>query len=181
MRQLQGDTMPKIKSKFAILIFIILNSLLSCAFADHFLLSSPDFSNNELIPNQFTCYGQNIQPTLQWVGTPEKTKSLVLIVEDPDAPNPPKVHWLLFNIPATTTALISNKPLPEGTLVGFNSMEQQAYYGPCPPKGSHHYLFTLYALKKPLTVNSNVHREDIINAMDGLILKKTRLVGIYEH
>lgn len=166
--------------KITLLISILLSFISFKTLAEPFTLQSSDFTNNGVMPLQLTCYGKNISPALSWQGAPEKTQSFVLIMNDPDAPNQPWVHWLVFNIPATATALPSGSALPNGALSGINSKDVSGYSGPCPPKGLHHYIFTLYALKKPLTVNSSVHYEDILNAMQGLIIKKARIIGLYQ-
>ena len=115
-------------------------------------LTSPHFANRKRMA-RFTCDGKNISPALEWSGVPEGTVSFVLIV-DPDAPDPanPKmtwVHWVLYNIPATASALpegVEDKDLPEGTLHGINDWKKTGYGGPCPPVGEHRYFHKLYAL-----------------------------------
>jgi Raf kinase inhibitor-like YbhB/YbcL family protein len=118
------------------------------------VLDSPAFADNGAIPKLHTCQGKDISPALQWSGMPEGTKSLALIVDDPDAPDPaaPKrvwVHWVLYNIPADTTGLVEGvepAALPVGTREGRNDWGRTGYGGPCPPIGRHRYLHKLYAL-----------------------------------
>ena len=122
-------------------------------------LQSPNFENQQKIPTQFTCQGEAISPELIWSGIPDGTKSLVLIVDDPDAPDPadPRmtwVHWVLYNIPATVTSLpdgVKDAKLPEGTLQGLNDWKRTGYGGPCPPIGQHRYFHKRYALDIVLT------------------------------
>jgi len=117
-------------------------------------LTSTAFVHNGSIPALYTCDGRNISPPLAWSGVPPGSKSLVLIVDDPDAPDPkaPKmtwVHWLLYNLSVTATGLpedVQPAQLPPGTGVGINDGQRTAYGGPCPPIGRHRYFFKLYSL-----------------------------------
>lgn len=143
-------------------------------------LESPAFRNNGPIPAQYTCTGQDVSPLLRWHDAPAGTKSFVLIVDDPDAPNGTWVHWLVFNIPATVSQLDEASELPQGALSGKNSWGKAGYGGPCPPSGTHRYFFKLFALDALLTVNSSVTKDDIINAMEDHILAKTELIGLFE-
>ena len=143
-------------------------------------LESPEFTHNASIPKQYTCTGKNISPALSWHGAPAGTQSYVLIVDDPDAPMGTWVHWLLFNIPAILTHLDEATQTPAGAISGKNSWHQQGYGGPCPPSGTHHYIFKLYALDSKLTVNSSVNKQDILNAMQNHILDSSELIGLYK-
>ena len=117
-------------------------------------ITSPAFFHNHEIPPEFTCDGLDVSPPLEWTRVPTEAKSLVLIVDDPDAPDPaaPKmtwVHWVLYNLPPTTTSFdqgITEADLPPGTLEGVNNWKQKGYGGPCPPIGKHRYFFKLFAL-----------------------------------
>src|SRR5262245_58672457 len=117
-------------------------------------LTSPSFRHEGTIPKRFTCEGPDVSPALQWAGTPAGTKSLALIVDDPDAPDPkaPKtvwVHWVLYNIPPSATGLaeaIAPSGLPAGTKEGVNDWGRTGYGGPCPPIGRHRYYHKLFAL-----------------------------------
>ena len=143
-------------------------------------LESPAFIHNALMPKQYTCNGQNISPALKWSGAPTGTQSYVLIVDDPDAPMGTWVHWLLFNIPATLTHLDEATKTPVGAISGKNSWNQEGYGGPCPPSGTHRYFFKLYALDSKLTINSNVNKQDILNAMQNHIMDTSELIGLYK-
>jgi Raf kinase inhibitor-like YbhB/YbcL family protein len=143
-------------------------------------LTSPAFSHNEAIPTKYTCDGENVSPVLSWSDAPSGTNSFALIVDDPDAPAKTWVHWILFNIPDTTKALFENTnvgPFIQGA-TDFDG--KQGYGGPCPPSGTHHYHFTLYALDTLLDLPAGASKEALLNAMHGHILEKTTLIGTYQ-
>ena len=151
-------------------------------------LTSPAFQHNGEIPARFTCEGDDIAPELSWAGVPGGAASLVLIMDDPDAPDPkaPKttwVHWVLYNIPVSATGFkegVSPQELPAGTLEGLNDWKRTGWGGPCPPIGRHRYFFKLYALD---TVLPDLHRPTkakLEGAMDGHVLARTELIGTYE-
>jgi Raf kinase inhibitor-like YbhB/YbcL family protein len=142
-------------------------------------LESPDFSSNGPIPTAFTCEGANDTPPLQWGNPPSGTQSLVLIVDDPDAPSGTWDHWVLFNIPATERGLNSNQ-LPEGAIAGKNSWGNNKYEGPCPPSGTHRYYFSLYALNSTLNLTADANKKDVLEAMKTHILQKAELIGTYQ-
>jgi len=149
-------------------------------------LSSSAFNAGASIPLQYTCEGQDLSPPLTWSNMPQGTKSLALIVDDPDAPDPkaPKmtyVHWVLYNIPVSTTELPENvgSKLPEGTQQGTNDWHRTGYGGPCPPIGTHRYFFKLYALDTLLPDLKEPTKKQLEEAMEGHILDKTELMGIY--
>lgn len=149
---------------------------------------SQSFSHNGEIPKQYTCEGKDISPPLAWSGIPEGTKSLVLIVDDPDAPDPkaPKmtwVHWVLYNIPPTATGLpegIRANALPEGTKEGINDWKRTGYGGPCPPIGRHRYFHKLYTLKVVLPDMGKPTKAELEKAMKENILAHAELVGTYQ-
>jgi len=151
-------------------------------------LSSPAFAHQAEIPKKFTCKGNDVSPALTWSGLPENAKSLILIVDDPDAPDPaaPKmtwVHWLLYNIPATSDGLAENLPpkhLPAGTLEGKNDWKETGYRGPCPPIGKHRYFFKLYALDTVLPDLQSPNKARLEQAMAGHILEQAELIGTYQ-
>ena len=153
-----------------------------------FSLQSPAFEPNKEIPSQYTCEGDDLSPPLRWTAPPSDTASFVLIVDDPDAPDPaaPKmtwVHWILYNIPAETRDLpegVASEDLPEGTLEGINDYRRTSYGGPCPPIGRHRYFFKLYALSKKLPELHNPSKRDVERAMEGSVLGKTELMGTYQ-
>lgn len=151
-------------------------------------LISPAFAANEEIPTLYTCQGENISPPLRWEDVPPHAKSLVLIVEDPDAPDPdaPKtlwIHWLLYNLDPTITGLAENvlpQDLPGGAQQGINSWGKESYGGPCPPIGRHRYFHRLYALNTPLTLLSNPTADGIKKAMSGHVIEEAILIGTYQ-
>ena len=151
-------------------------------------LSSPAFSAGGEIPALFTCQGRDISPALEWTGVPAEAKSLVLIVDDPDAPDPkaPKltwVHWVLYNLPPQTTGLveaIAPRDLPHGTLEGLNDWKRTGYRGPCPPVGRHRYVHKLYALDTLLPDLHKPSKAALEKAMHGHVLAHADLVGVYQ-
>jgi hypothetical protein len=151
-------------------------------------LSSAAFQPNSAIPDRHTCDGQDRSPSLAWAGVPVNTKSLVLIVDDPDAPDPaaPKmtwVHWLLYNIPPETTGLpeaAASKDLPVGTRQGVNDWQRTGYGGPCPPIGRHRYFHKLYALDVVLPDLKQPTKAALEKAMQGHILAHAELIGVYQ-
>ena len=151
-------------------------------------LGSSAFIQGGEIPPRYTCEGENISPPLEWSGVPETARSLVLIVDDPDAPDPraPKmtwVHWVLFNIPATTTSLVegaSSRNLPPESEEGLNDWKNSYYEGACPPIGRHRYFHKLYALDTTLSGLSKPTKAIIEAAMKGHIIAETTLMGTYE-
>jgi Raf kinase inhibitor-like YbhB/YbcL family protein len=148
-------------------------------------LSSPSFTHQAEIPSSFTCEGKDTSPALSWTGVPEKTKSLVLIVDDPDAPDPkaPKmtwVHWVVYNIPVSAHELPEGvKKLPPGTGEGLNDWRRTGWGGPCPPIGRHRYFFKLFALDTVLDLH-HPKKTEVERAMEGHVLAKTELVGTYQ-
>lgn len=148
---------------------------------------SAAFANNGSIPPQYTCEGSDISPPLSWSSVPKAAKSLVLIVDDPDAPDPaaPKmtyVHWVLYNIPVIAPGLPENiapSKLPLGTLSGKNDWGRIGYGGPCPPIGTHRYFFKLYALDVVLPDLHSPNKLQLEQAMEGHILEQAVLVGAY--
>jgi Raf kinase inhibitor-like YbhB/YbcL family protein len=151
-------------------------------------LTSQAFRQNGEIPAQHTCQGADVSPPLEWSGVPENTKSLALIVDDPDAPDPaaPKmtwVHWVLYNIPPTTTRLpdgAAAQALPGGTLEGVNDFKRAAYGGPCPPVGRHRYFHKLYALDTVLPDLKGPSKAALEKAMQGHVLAHAELIGTYQ-
>ena len=151
-------------------------------------LKSPSFTHQGEIPGHFTCDGSDISPALTWSGVPQNAKSLVLIVDDPDAPDPaaPKmtwVHWLLYNIPPTVNELtedLGTDKLPSGTKEGKNDWKRTGYGGPCPPIGRHRYFHKLYALDVVLTDLKKPNKIQLEKAMEGHIIDQTELIGTYQ-
>ena len=151
-------------------------------------LTSPAFSQGGSIPGKYTCEGQDISPPLAWAGAPPNTKSFALIVDDPDAPDPAKpqrvyVHWVVYNIPATTASLSENaskKGMPKGAVQGKNDWGKPEFGGPCPPIGRHRYFHKLYALDTELAGLSSAAKTDLERAMKGHILASAELIGTYQ-
>ena len=141
-------------------------------------LTSFEFSNNEKIPSTYTCDGDNINPPLEISEIPEGTKSLVLIVDDPDAPAGTFDHWIVFNIPPETTEIARNS-VPARAVQGTNSAKKASYSGPCPPLKIHRYMFKLYALDTTLDLTSSAKKSDVESVMEGHILAQKTLTGIY--
>jgi Raf kinase inhibitor-like YbhB/YbcL family protein len=149
------------------------------------VLRSIAFANNDLIPREHTCDGQDIAPPLEWSGAPKGVQSWALIVDDPDAPDPkaPKmtyVHWVLYDIPASATSLPRGGKAPAGARDGTNDWKRTGYGGPCPPIGRHRYFFKLYALDTMLGDLHAPTKADLLRKMDGHILDHTELIGTYE-
>lgn len=142
-------------------------------------LTSPAFENNQSIPSKYTCDGEDINPPLQIDEVPEGTKSLVLIVDDPDAPLGTWEHWIVWNINPSTSLIEENK-VPEGAVEGKNDFGKNSYGGPCPPTGTHHYHFKLYALDKILELDSSSKKDALEKAMAGHILDWVELIGLYK-
>jgi len=150
-------------------------------------IMSPAFKYGTEIPGRHTCDGPNISPQLKWDGVPAGTQSLVLIVDDPDAPDPSApemiwVHWLLYNIPAHENSLaegVTEKNIPAGTLPGINDWNRALYGGPCPPIGMHRYFFKLYALDHILPDLKKPNRTKLEQAMQGHVLDQASLMGVY--
>lgn len=151
-------------------------------------LTSPAFAHNQTMPAQYTCEGDNISPPLEWTAPPDGTKSLVLIVDDPDAPDPaaPKmtwVHWVLYNLPPTAGGLIAGvqeMELPGRTLIGTNDRKNVGYNGPCPPVGTHRYFHKLYAIDIVLPDLHAPTKADVLERIEGHVLAKMELIGLYQ-
>lgn len=139
---------------------------------------SPAFKSNEKIPAKYTCQGDDINPKLEISDVPKNTKSLVLIMDDPDASAGTWDHWILFNIPPETKQ-ISENSVPKNAIQGKNSWKENKYGGPCPPSGTHRYFFKLYALDTTLNLNENANKADLETEMKAHILAKTELIGLY--
>lgn len=150
-------------------------------------LRSAMFAQGGEIPSLYTCEGEDLAPALAWSGVPPGARSLALIVDDPDAPDPaaPKrtyVHWVLYNIPVTTAGLpagVLTAALPEGTREGLNDWKRTGYGGPCPPIGRHRYFHKLYALDKVLPDLGAATKAVLETAMTGHVLEQAELMGTY--
>lgn len=153
-----------------------------------FTLSSPAFASNASIPALHTCDGKDVSPPLRWSGLPAGTRSLVLIVDDPDAPDPaaPRmtwVHWVLYNLPPSARGLpqgVAARALPPGTKEGKNDWKRAGYGGPCPPIGRHRYFHKLYALDSVLPDLGAATKAAVEAAMKGHVVAQAELMGTYQ-
>ena len=142
-------------------------------------LTSPAFENNSKIPKIYTCDGEDINPPLEIENVPDSAKSLVLIMDDPDAPAGTWDHWVVWNISFNTKEIIENS-VPENAIQGLTSFGDNKYGGPCPPPGLvHHYAFKLYALDREFNISLSSRKEDVEKAMNGHILADAKLIGLY--
>jgi Raf kinase inhibitor-like YbhB/YbcL family protein len=171
--------------KLASILLAALKLLGSTAMA--MTLSSPAFKPNGHIPSRYTCEGDDVSPPLAWDGVPQGAKSLVLIVDDPDAPDPKApqrvwVHWVVYNIPPDTKSLPENAAkteLPQGTTIGLNDYKKAGYGGPCPPIGRHRYFHKLYAMDGTLDL-TEATKTQLDQAMKGHVLANAELIGTYQ-
>lgn len=149
-------------------------------------ISSSVFEDGGEIPAKYTCQGNDVSPPLAFSGVPADAKSLVLIVDDPDAPDPkaPKmtyVHWVLYDLPPDTKGFEEGtKAFPAGTKDGINDWKRPGYGGPCPPIGRHRYFFKLYALDTKLAGLDKPTKDAVLKAMQGHVLAETQIVGTYQ-
>ena len=151
----------------SLIILLLVNS--ATGSPSQMTITSPAFSAGAEIPAKFTCNGQSTSPELRISGTPPGAKSLALIAEDPDAPSGVFTHWLVWNID------------PAGALQGTNDFSKKGYGPPCPPSGTHRYVFKIFALDRPLELKIGAHRADVEGAMRGHILAQGELIGRYTH
>jgi Raf kinase inhibitor-like YbhB/YbcL family protein len=146
-------------------------------------ITSSAFSNNGMIPSKYTCDGEDISPPLQWDGSPDGTKSIALICDDPDAPMGTFVHWVLYNLPPETKNLVekvpTNKELPNGARQGTTDFRRIGYGGPCPPSGTHRYYFKIYALDMKLDLSAGASKNQLL-AMEKHVLAQGELIGKYK-
>lgn len=138
-------------------------------------LTSKGFEHNQQIPKKFTCQGKDVSPGLSVAQVPDGTESLALIMDDPDAPGGTFVHWVAYDIPVTERIEEGASP---GTQ-GVNDFGRNGYGGPCPPSGTHRYVFKLYALDKKLGLRPGLSKKNLEEAMEGQILQKAELIGLY--
>jgi len=150
------------------------------------MLKSTAFAQKGEIPSKYTCEGSNVSPPLAWSGAPAHAKSFALIVDDPDAPDPAAptttwVHWVLYNIPASVSALPeAASKLPPGTLEGLNDWQRTGYGGPCPPVGRHRYFYKLYALDAMLPDLGKPSKGKLERQLKSHIIAQAELVGTYQ-
>lgn len=147
------------------------------------VLRSSAFNDGDMIPRKYTCDGSNISPPLTWSGVPAGAKSIALICDDPDAPRGTFVHWVVFNIPPSSSGLREGLPnektLQDGSKQGLNDFRRIGYGGPCPPSGTHRYYFKLYALDVELDLDPGATKKELLNAMEGHVLAEATLMGKY--
>ena len=145
---------------------------------NNMILQSPSFEDGGHIPQKYTCDGDNVSPPLKIIGVPEGTKSLALIVEDPDAPRGTFIHWIVYNIDSKTESFKEGMA-PSGALEGMTSSGDFKYGGPCPPAGTHRYFFKLYALDSKLELPAGASKEQLEQMINTHILGKAELMGQY--
>ncbi|WP_335100286.1 YbhB/YbcL family Raf kinase inhibitor-like protein [Nostoc sp.] len=147
-------------------------------------LESSAFYANDLISGKYTCDAEDISPPLLWDEVPIGTESIVLIVDDPDAPGQTFVHWVVYDIPATVRQLpehiVAVKTLANGGVQGKNDFGKFGYGGPCPPSGIHRYFFKLYAIDKKLGLTAGASKSEILAVIDSHILATAELIGRYK-
>ena len=139
-------------------------------------VTSPEFKNNGFIPKKFTCQGENINPGLVIDNIPDETRSIALIVDDPDAPAGTWVHWVVYDIPVVSC--IDEDSIPGKQ--GMNDFRTKDYGGPCPPSGTHRYFFKVYALDAELNIEEGITKSDLEETMQTHILDKAELIGLYK-
>ncbi len=142
-------------------------------------LESAAFTTNTLIAREFTCQGADLSPPLAWQDLASNTQSYALIVEDPDAPGGTWDHWILINIPANVRQLAEGGGAPAGSISLQNSWGLGGYRGPCPPSGTHRYVFKLYALDTLLSLGESANKDELLQAISGHIIASSELVGLY--
>jgi Raf kinase inhibitor-like YbhB/YbcL family protein len=165
---------------------LIAPALVACALAGGAALaqgsplsvSSSGFTNGSAIPAKYTCDGEGKSPPLSWSNLPAGTRSVAVVVDDPDAPRGKFVHWILFDVPPATTA-ITEGTLPAGAEQGKNGKGQTGWTPPCPPSGMHHYHFRVFALDSPLTLGKPAE-DDLLRAMRDHVLAHGEIVGTYQ-
>ncbi len=145
---------------------------------NEFRISSPAFKNDRSIPSRYTCDDIDVNPPLLIENVPPAAKSLVLIVDDPDAPAGTWVHWVVWNIDPGVTEIGENS-VPRGGTEGVNDFRKHNYGGPCPPSGTHRYFFKLYALDRTLDISSHSEKAHVEKAMDGHVIARAQIMGRY--
>lgn len=139
-------------------------------------VKSPAFENEDLIPSKYTCEGANINPEINIKGLSSGARSLVLIMDDPDAPSGTFDHWIMWNIPVKDKIEENSSPGAQGK----NGKNENKYTGPCPPSGTHHYHFKVYALDTKLDLPVSTDKERLLKAMEGHIIDSGELIGLYK-
>ncbi len=142
-------------------------------------VTSPAFTEGEMIPSLYTCDGENMSPPLEISDVPDEAKSLVIIMDDPDAPGGTFTHWVMWNI-APTVKRIEENDWPEGAEQGLNDANELGYLGACPPSGVHHYNFKVYALNKMLNLEGEIKRMDLEMEISSALIDECELTGLYK-
>jgi hypothetical protein len=144
-----------------------------------FRLTSTAFDEGGAIPRRHTCDGEDVSPSLEWSGVPDEARSLVLIVDDPDARG--FVHWVVYDVTATSTGALPEgfSESPDAPPQGMNDFRRSGYGGPCPPSGTHRYVFTLHALDEPTGLSGTPTAEEVRRGMEGRVVAETRLSATY--
>jgi Raf kinase inhibitor-like YbhB/YbcL family protein len=146
-------------------------------------ITSPVFNEGEPIPIRYSCNDVNVSPPLELKYVPNDTKSIAIVLEDPDAPGGLFTHWIIFNLPPETNILpehiMPRELMDDGSKHGMNSFGLVGYGGPCPPRGTHHFFFKVYALDIKLDLPPLVQRDELLQAMDGHILDQGELMGLF--
>ncbi len=163
---------------YNIMLFMLTTGFLINSGISAMEITSTDFKANQSIPVIHTCDGQDLSPQLSWSGIPEGTKSLALSCIDPDAPRGDFIHWLVYDIPTTTKGIAQSGPLPSGAREVLNDFGKKEYGGPCPPSGTHHYFFTIYALK--IEKLGDVSKENFLKKVKDNALTSAQIVGFYK-
>lgn len=143
-------------------------------------IKSPAFIGGQAIPTEYSCRGRDVNPPLEIGSVPTGTKSLALLVDDPDAPVGDWVHWLVWNINPRTAKIEANQT-PPGSQEGKGSSGNNKYEGPCPPSGTHHYKFKIYALDDKLNLNSGASKTEFLRAIYGHVIDQSTLTGIFSY
>jgi Raf kinase inhibitor-like YbhB/YbcL family protein len=143
-------------------------------------VDSPAFGDGQQIPRAYTCDGAGVSPPLSWSGLPSATRSVALVVDDPDAPGGSFVHWLVRDI-APSVSRVDRGQVPEGGTQITNSSDGDSYFGPCPPSGTHHYRFTVYALRSGMRLPDDASMDDTLTTIYDKAIASGRLVGLYTH
>jgi Raf kinase inhibitor-like YbhB/YbcL family protein len=147
--------------------------------AGDFRLTSSAFSEGDAIPRRHTCDGEDVSPALEWSGAPDETQALALIMDDPDARG--FVHWIVYDMTATNSGGLPEgfSESPDAPAQGTNDFRRTGYGGPCPPSGTHRYVFTLYALTEPTSLSASPRADEVRDALRGRIIAETKLTGTY--
>lgn len=174
--------LPMFFSVLALTTSFVISASTHAEQAARFSIKSTAFADRKNIPTVYTCDGRDLSPQISWKGAPAKTQAYVLICEDPDAPVGSWYHWVLYNIPPSVSVLPEGAALSSGAELGKNSWGRSQYNGPCPPASSiHRYNFTLYALDSRLDLPPGAEASTVLRAIQGHVLAKTTLMGVFGH